>query len=105
FISRPARSPYWMRGVSWPIRLATSTPCAKLFILLLTPDRQSKLNELFPQPHPADAQPAGGLGLVALRQLNGLLEQFRFQIRDQARVGVVNVATLRTVEQFSNVSG
>jgi hypothetical protein len=42
---------------------------------------QPKLEELLAHFHPRDAEPAGGFGLVALRQSNGLFGQFGFHVR------------------------
>ena len=61
---------------------------------------QPQLSERLAHFQPGDAQPAGGFGLVAVRQPDGLAEQLRLQLGDHARVSVMDFAPLRARQQF-----
>ena len=75
----------------------------QLFVLLVLRGVQSELGEFLAHFQPGDTQPAGGFGLVAVRQADGLAEQFRFKVGDHSRVSVLDFALLRARQQFGDV--
>src|SRR6266540_763797 len=66
---------------------------------------QAQFNQFAAHLEPGDPEPAGGFGLVALGQRDGLPEQLGLQLGDHARVGVDDFAALHGGQQFRDVGG
>ena len=66
---------------------------------------EPKLGEFLPYLETGDTEPAGGFGLVALGEADGLGVKFRLKVGDHFREGVLLFAPLDAGEQFSDVGG
>ncbi len=66
---------------------------------------ETELHQLGFHGNARNAQPAGGLGLVAMSQLDGLPEEFPFGGLQQVRMHVGHFAALGRCQQTSHVLG
>ena len=66
---------------------------------------EAELGKFFAHGGPGDAEPLGGLGLVALRELNGLRVEFAFDRLDEGGLHVLHFPAGGGSEQAEDISG
>src|SRR5678816_1676882 len=89
-------------GESWmakSFRIASEDNSFTFSIVLLRIGAQTELDQLFAQGQARNAQQAGGLQLIAVREFNRLADDFALGGFEQAPVRIRQVATLSGGQQ------
>src|SRR6185437_10472746 len=104
-LSNTATGTPWFRDSSRELSLHRYTSVTLRWFGAVAGGVQAELNQFFAHFETRDAQPAGGLRLVALRELNGLGKKFGFEVGNHFRVGSVLFTALHAGQKVGDVGG